>query len=189
MENITQNYEGEESKMKAIENSNISTMKINLLARPSKPKNYKKPTKTMRRPIQINKLKKEFDNLNPFIIKQMNKYWEEYIDKIIGQNNIHAILSCELVGSKMEVIESKILSLVGIKGICVIETKNIFVLATEQPSQPEKVKIVILPKNVVNIKLQYREKEMLLYGKNWMLRPSERIENKTFKEIRSIDLQ
>ena len=190
MEHITQNYGGEENKMKAIENSNISTAKINLLARPSKPKDIKKPKKVMRRPMQLNQLKKQFAYLNGELLQKMNDMWETYIDKILGNNytNLNVILSCELVGSRMEVIASKNLSLIGKKGICVVETKNVFVLAHQMNDSQHSVDITIVPKNVVNMKLKYKEKEYILYGKNWMVRPSERFENKTFKEIRTIDL-
>ena len=195
IENITHNYVTEETKMRVIENSNISTAKINLLARPSKPKEVKKPKKVMRRPMQINQLKKEFNHLNGELLTQMNQLWENYIDKIIGNNNLNALISSELIGAKMEVVESKNLALVGKKGICVVETKNVFVIAhcntltEEKVNEKKNVQIIILPKNVVNVKLIYREKEYLLYGKNWMIRPSERFENKQFKDVRTIDLK
>ena len=193
MENITHNYIGEENKMRVIENSNISTAKINLLARPSKPKEIKKPRKIMRRPMQLNQLKKQFTNLNGDLLKKMNELWEQYIDKIIGNNNLNALISSEIVGAQLEVVESKNLSLVGQKGICIVETKNVFVIANEinqiKENEKKEVNIVILPKNVVNVKLIYRKNEYLLYGKNWMIRPSERFDNKTFKEVRTIDLK
>ncbi|EDR23330.1 hypothetical protein, conserved [Entamoeba dispar SAW760] len=179
-------FPNEEAKEECIDESNISYLRINLLVRPVPPKFSKKPTKVMRRPIGIQQLKQDFSKLTKDIVIKMNKLWVQYIDKIMEiSHNLNSLLNAEIQGGEISIIQSKNPLLVGKRGICVYESKNVIVLAS--PTTP--VKITTIPKEIVNMKLHYKDKCIILYGRNWTIRPCDRIETKNFKEIKPIHFE
>ncbi|GAB1221326.1 hypothetical protein ENUP19_0079G0015 [Entamoeba nuttalli] len=179
-------FPNEEAKEERIDESNLPYLRINLLVRPVPPKFSKKPTKVMRRPIGIQQLKQDFSRLTKDIVIKMNQLWIQYIDKIMElSHDLNSLLNAEIQGGEISIIQSKNPSLVGKRGICVYESKNVIVLAS--PTTP--VTITVIPKEIVNMKLHYKDKRIILYGRNWTIRPCDRIETKNFKENKPIHFE
>ena len=146
----------EKVKERNINSSNIATARVNLLVRPKKYKPKKVITKNMRRPLDLKYLKCDFfnesrqfidfekkapktlkvketeeDNQRKLaILNKMNELWNEYISKIESNNMENSLVSADMHGSKMKVVQSKNPSYLFIEGICVYESLNVFVVAT-----------------------------------------------------------
>ncbi|ELP85119.1 hypothetical protein EIN_080910 [Entamoeba invadens IP1] len=129
-------------------------------------------TKPMRRPSNVANLKKDFEKLNPNILNSMNQLWENYISKIyIPEKGLDSITKCEIQGARLRVFQSKNPNLFGAEGICVFESKNTIVLA----SQTTPVKIHIIQKNKSNFHMFYQNTRFTLFGAAWCFRPAERM--------------
>ena len=77
---------------------------------------------------------------------------------MVNKRKLH---KSELIGSQLEVIDSKNKSLIGIKGKIIDETKNMFVLDTGKK----------LIKSQIKIKIQ----KITLNGKKLAIRPEDRL--------------
>ncbi len=78
------------------------------------------------------------------------------------------LLRHELIGLKIEIIDSKNKSLIGLKGKIIDETKNIILI-----KQDNKIKRII--KNQVTMKIYLDNKKVEIDGKLLVSRPEDRI--------------
>ena len=78
------------------------------------------------------------------------------------------LLRNELIGLKIEIIDSKNKSLIGLKGKIIDETKNIILI-----KQDNKIKRII--KNQVTMKIYLDNKKVEIDGKLLVSRPEDRI--------------
>ena len=82
--------------------------------------------------------------------------------------NIKEVVKYELIGSNLEVIDSKNKSLIGIKGKIIDETKNMLVLDNEKK----------LIKSQSTFKIKFKNKIIKIKGKLLVGRPEDRLKKK-----------
>lgn len=109
------------------------------------------------------------------LYKEMHQLWKEYAKQV------KEYLKMEIVGSILTVLESKNLNVVGLEGICVRETSNIFYLITKSD------KLVKIPKVNTIFSLENGNSLIKIYGNNFRFRPADR-SNKKIKHNPTIEL-
>ena len=82
--------------------------------------------------------------------------------------NLKDFLRGELIGLKMEIIDSKNKKLVGIKGEVVDETKNTLVIKSQ-----DKIRTIL--KNQVKLKIYNEKNEIMVNGELLVGRPEDRL--------------
>ena len=131
----------------------------------------------------INKLNLKFDSF-----LYMNKLWCEYINNLLNNtNNLDIInnklLKCDLHGCCMEVYDSVNKTLVGIKGICIFESKKTFNLL----SVDNKLRTILKKGTIFLINLPYGNYSTKIIGDNFIYRSAERTKTK-FKNKYNLNL-
>lgn len=90
-------------------------------------------------------------------------------------HEIDELLRGELIGLKVEVINSKDRSKIGIKGTIIDETKNMLIIDKGR-------KVVKIPKDICEFKIHTKKGIFLIEGKLLKGRPEERLKMKFNKK-------
>eukprot|EP01095_Lingulamoeba_sp_RSL-Kostka_P005409 TRINITY_DN16740_c0_g1_i1.p1 TRINITY_DN16740_c0_g1~~TRINITY_DN16740_c0_g1_i1.p1 ORF type:complete len:429 (+),score=111.23 TRINITY_DN16740_c0_g1_i1:38-1324(+) len=129
----------------------------------------------------------EIDNSIKFEdCKQLNALWISYINDILSNQHSfnligNILIRADLHGAIIKVIKSKTVNQIGLYGIVIQETKNVFKIITPDD------KIKILPKKMSVFGLVIKDKFIQIFGNNFCYRSSERSVYK-FKQQKSIAL-
>ena len=87
------------------------------------------------------------------------------------------LMKHELIGLQLEVISSKNMSLIGLKGKIIDETKNTITVQAKNQKDPEDKKIQkkVLLKNSIKMVITFKSNKIEIDGQDLMLRPEDRI--------------
>ena len=114
------------------------------------------------------------------IYLEMHQLWKEYMDDFLKED-ANKILKAELVGSMITVVESKNPNVVGISGILIRESCNIFYIISKID------KLHKVPKLNTNFKICCKDVSITIHGSNLRYRPSYR-SNKKIKLKATVEL-
>lgn len=128
------------------------------------------------------KLEKDSSRYDYFL--RVHDLWLDYIDELIkGDKNessiVQKILRADFHGSIMTVIRAKCFSLVGLTGIVLKETKNLFHIIHEDN------RIRAVPKAPCHFRLGLRSGSVIIYGEHIRERPHERLVKKLKRKYHS----
>ena len=124
---------------------------------------------------------KEMQKFNIYI--EMHELWKEYMNDFLKdeKNPLNKILKAELVGSLLTVVESKNPNLVGISGILIRESCNMFYIISRTD------KLHKISKLNTNFTFCWKNSLFTVHGTNTRFKPSDR-SNKKIKIKASIEL-
>ncbi|XP_053678676.1 ribonuclease P protein subunit p29 [Anopheles nili] len=160
------------------------------------PLKSKRPKKQQSEPKQKKKLsRREIKELGLYTIPAdtvkyedalgLHKIWCGYFDTIFPSNDVPvetdgrynaivaSLLKADYHGAKIKIIRSKQASVVGMKGIVVLDTKGTFKMVSKDN------KLRTIPKNDSLFEVIMRDKVVTIFGKHLSVRPAERAVKKT----------
>ena len=145
---------------------------LSLDANPKR-KKLKKLNSASLKKLGINSIPKDMIKYNLYL--EMHELWLKYVVEVKD------LLKLEIVGAKIEVIESKNTNVVGLVGICIRETLNIFYIITEQDN------LVKIPKVNTIFSITVADSLIKIYGNNFRFKAADR-SNKRVKHVSTIEL-
>jgi ribonuclease P protein subunit POP4 len=123
--------------------------------------------------LGINSIPRDMIKYNLYL--EMNQLWTSYAIQVKD------LLKLEIVGAKLSVLESKNTNVVGLEGICIRETVNIFYIVTESDA------LLKIPKVNTIFSIRLQDSLIKIYGNNYRFRAADR-SNKRVKHVSSIEL-
>lgn len=167
-------------------------------------KKIKKPQKLRKQKKRLSR--KEFKNLGLYALPrktlrytdyiQLNELWNSYMDHQLGASDLKAlqlkfnpthphydqtsglIHKSDFHGAKIKVTSSKCASLIGLKGIIVLDTKGTFSIISKDNV------LRSLPKNDSIFELKWRNTRFVVYGKHLCYRSADR----STKKVKNVAL-
>lgn len=176
-----------------------SELKKDFVLAKKKRRNIKKPSKkktqclTRREKKDLGFYSMGRDNVKYKDILPMHQLWIEYINKVVDLTKVpsktdrnwdsftQSFYKADFHGAILSVIRSKCPSYVGKTGICIVDTRQTFVIVSDND------KTTTLLKKTCVFKLQINELNIVLFGKHLCIRPAER-STKKIKSIQHPDL-
>ncbi|CAG8570568.1 4309_t:CDS:2 [Funneliformis caledonium] len=168
--------------------------KVLLLDNPLKSSNEKKKRMLLKKKYKVMSAKEKKQTKIYEIPKECHKYelfiplhelWLQYIEELYGKSNpivfAQKLLRADFHGAILTVSKSKCASYVGVTGIVIQETENMFKLITKGDS------LKCIPKGHSIFTFQLRDHMYILYGDQFRYRSASRV-TKKFKNKPSIDL-
>ncbi|KAJ1981840.1 RNase P/RNase MRP complex subunit [Dimargaris xerosporica] len=155
------------------------------LTNQKKKKSRRKHIITSRQQRQFNVYSLPKESLKYELFLPLHTLWRQYMAKLLQQANpedrLQFILKADFHGSMISVRRSKCPSLVGLEGIVVQETKNLFRIITKQNALKNT------PKANTIFAMAIQDKVYLIIGNSIICNPSDRAAKK-FKDKPTIEL-
>jgi len=144
----------------------------------------KRMTAREKRERRVYEVPADCHNYSLFI--PLHELWLQYMEELFGQSSnstVHAqkLVKADYHGAIMTVVRSKCHSYIGVTGIMIQETENVFKIITEQN------KLKFIPKAASVFSFRVRDEVYTIYGNHIRYRASERAAKK-FKSKPTIDL-
>lgn len=160
--------------------NNIANSKKEVVAKKCKNKQFKK----MREATIIKKLREDQNLKYGIIFETMNSLWNSYITHILNKTNqadsiYSKVIKADLHGSIIEVVTSKNKTLLGLKGILILETRRTFNILTSE----DEFKTLLKAGSTFKLELPFNETDTMkhtifILGDNFVYKAVERTKAK-----------